>query len=59
LVRAFIPQGRNSSIEANTNFPPQGKEAAGGPPPESFNLIDDLGNDFVDDLGNNIVQSGP
>lgn len=28
MVRAYIPQGRNTSVETNTNFPPQGSEAA-------------------------------
>ena len=55
MVRAFVPQGRvHDNINTNSNFPPQGADHA-VPPLVSFNLIDDLGNDFVDDLGNKIV----
>lgn len=56
MVRAFLPQGRNKSIVTNTNFPPQGEITAGVVPPQSFNIIDDLGNDFVDNLGNKIIH---
>ena len=56
MVRAFIPQGRNSNINSNTNFPPQGEIPGSDIPPETFNIIDNLNNDFVDNLGNNLVH---
>jgi len=36
LVRAFFPQGRNSNISSNTNYPPQGEILGGGGVP-TFN----------------------
>jgi hypothetical protein len=33
MVRAFLPQGRNKNINANTNNPPQGIKVAGETPP--------------------------
>ncbi len=30
MVRAFYPQGRNGSIVANTNFPPQNSSSGSG-----------------------------
>ena len=30
MVRAFYPQGRNSSIITNTNFPPQNSSSGSG-----------------------------
>lgn len=31
MVRFFSPQGRNSSLESNTNFPPQSGPISGPP----------------------------
>ena len=32
MVRIFFPQGRNRSIQTNTNFPPQGEIISAGVP---------------------------
>ena len=33
MVRAYLPQGKNESLETNTNSPPQGDFPGGGSPP--------------------------
>ena len=39
MVRSFIPQGINSSIVTNTNFPPQSRVSEGVIPPEGGSAL--------------------
>ena len=41
MVRSFNPQGRNSSLETNTNFPPQSGPTGGPPLVDFFMLYED------------------
>ena len=52
MVRSFNPQGRNSSIEANTNFAPQHGPQGGPPPPI-------LGKMLYEDDKTMLYENGP
>ena len=52
MVRAFIPQGRNENIDANTINPPQGLISAPDTPPEDMQFEDGI----VMQFENNIIM---
>jgi len=56
MVYAFLPQGRNNSIVANTNNPPQGEVEGAPPPPVSE--IETFDNAF-EGTGNITVEETP